>query len=461
MVEGDLNRQRRAPVLLMVCAAAGLGVLALAQFGVISQLYLFGVDREGWVAYVQAAVLVLALVAWHLAPRSWGVLMTLGVLCAVPAHVLLLWPKAFGEWVRVPYLAINAAAAPLLLVGLLGAATAVWRVGRHSAGAVLFGVTLLVSPIANLVMPTAMRDFDGTELSVTGLVVAGVAVMVTIAAAVTAPRPVEPEPGPTWQVTVAGAVAGATPAMYVLWPPPDPNVTRDLTGYLTYFLIVGLVLLGVGLFAGVLAGLRVLVAGAAAGLLLGAVSALDTGVATHIRLWEMGGELAAAAGVVVLVAGAAVAWPRARAVLGIAGLGVVILGLAVLWLMFSSEMPFSAVGPVRVVMATLMGVAIISAVAVSSFLGTVVAEAGEAPATFAGVAAAITGGAGMISVYLLYNQAAGESVYRQWFPDNLYPSAFVFLVGAAVLTVVAHWMGRRTPPRTTDPEPVAQEPVAS
>jgi hypothetical protein len=444
-----------------VCAAAGFGVLALERFSVISQLYLFGVDRAEWVAYVQAAVLVLALVAWHFAPRSWGVLMTFGVLCAVPAHVLMLWPKALGEWVRVPYLAINAASAPLLLVGLLGVATAVWRVGRHSAGAVLFGVTLLVPPIARLVVPTSVRDFEAAGLSVTGLVVAGVAVMVTIAAAVTAPRPVEPEPGPTWQVTVAGAVAGATPVAYLLWPLPDPNATRDLTGYLTYFLIVGLVLLGVGLLAGVLAGLRVLVAGAAAGLLLGAVSALTTGVATYIRIWDMGGVLATAAGVVVLVAGAAAAWPRARAVLGIAGLGVVILGLTVLWLMFSSEMPLSAVDTVRLVMATLMGVTVISAVAVSASLGTVVAEAGEAPAAFAGVAAAITGGAGAISVYFLYDEMIGESVRRQWLPDNLYPSAFVLLIGAAVLTVVAHWMGRRTPPRTADPEPVAQEPVAS
>jgi hypothetical protein len=444
--------QRRSPVLLVVCAAVGLGVLVVVQFGVVAQLYLFGVDRAEWVAYVQAAVLVLALVAWHLESLSWGVLVALGALCTVPTQVLLLWPDLFGDWMSVPYLAVNAASGPLLLVGLLGVATAVWRMGQHSAGAVLFGVTVVLPGIGGLIVPTAVRDlgFMTTGLPVIGLVLAVVAVAVTIAAAVTAPRAVDAGGRPTWQVTAAGAVAGATPVVYLLWPPPDINVTRDLTDYTNYFLLVGLVLLGIGLLAGAVAGPRVLVTGVAAGLLLGAVSLLAGHAATSIG--ALPGPFAAVVGLAALAAGVAVALPRARAVLGVAGLGVAILGLVVLSLMFTDRV-FQDVGAVRAFTTTLAAVTIVSGAAVFASLGTVVAAAGEAPAAFAGVAAAIAGGAGGVANYFSNFMSSGG--FR--FAETNYPPVPVFLVLAAALTVVAHRLWQRTPPRAAEPVP---EPIA-
>lgn len=452
MVVGE---ERRSPALLVSCAAVGLGVLALVHFNIIIPLYLFGTREEPYVPYVQAAVLLLALLVWHVSPRSWGVLLALGALCATPAHVLLLWPELFGEWVRVPYFVIDAAARPLLLVGLLGVATAVWRAGRHGAGAALFGATLVVPAIASLVVPTFVVDLDD-GVPVTMLVFAGAVVALTVPAALTAPRPVEPEVRPAWQVTVGGIVAGAAPTVFYLWRAPDPSSAsgdaNDIYAeFSQHFLVVGLVVLGVGLLAGVVAGLRVLVAGAAAGLLLGAVSVLARDAAASIG--SLTGGLAVAVGLLALAAGVAVALPSVRAVLGVAGLGVAIVGLVVIWLVFAERTNSDAV---HALTTTLAAITIIAGVPLCASLGTVVAAAGEAPAAFAGVAAAVTAGVSGMALYFGYDVSTAASPD---FLDSNYPPALVCLVLAAVLTVVAHRLGRRTPPRPATPEPVVPAPV--
>jgi hypothetical protein len=454
MVVGE---ERRSPALLVSCAAVGLGVLALLHFNVIVPLYLFGTADEPYVPYVQAAALLLALLVWHVSPRSWGVLVTLGALCAAPAHVLLLWPELFGEWVRVPYFVVDAAARPLLLVGLLGVATAVWRAGRHGAGAVLFGATLVVPAIASLVVPTFVVDLDN-GVPVTMLVLVGAVVALTVPAALTASRQVEPEVGPEWQVTVGGIVAGAAPTVFYVWRAPDPDSASgdadDLYAeFSQHFLVVGLVVLGIGLLGGIVAGLRVLVAGAAAGLLLGAVSVLAGEAAVSIG--SLTGGLAAAVGVLVLAVGVGVALPRVRAVLGVAGLGVVIVGLVVTWLVFA-ERTIADTDAVHALTTTLAAITIIAGVAVCASLGTVVASAGEAPAAFAGVAAAVTAGVSGIALY--YRYGVGTTASPRFLESN-YPPALVFLVLATVLTVVAHRLGRRTPPRPATPEPVFPAPV--
>ncbi|MPZ82294.1 MAG: hypothetical protein GEV28_18600 [Actinophytocola sp.] len=116
--------------------------------------------------------------------------MVLGALCTVPNLVLMLAPESFAPWMRDPYLMVDSASRPLLLVGVLGVATAVWRVGNRGAGAVLLGATLVVPALTSFVVATLVFGV-GAFVPVIGLVLATATVAVTIAAAATGPRPVD------------------------------------------------------------------------------------------------------------------------------------------------------------------------------------------------------------------------------------------------------------------------------
>lgn len=170
---------------LVVCAALGLGTFATAQLFVLDQLAVLAIDAEDVSEYTWFGVLVLALLVWHLSPRwSWPALLGLGALCALPTHVRLL-SDSFEPWMRIPYVAIDAASRPLLLVGLLGAAAAVWRAGRRAIGTALLGAPLIVPPLMTFVVATFANDeaVDEAEfLPVTGLVLAVATIIATIAA---------------------------------------------------------------------------------------------------------------------------------------------------------------------------------------------------------------------------------------------------------------------------------------
>lgn len=441
----------RAPVPLVVCAALGLGALAAAQLGVLGQLRAAGLATNDVASYTPVVVLVLALLAWQLSPRlSWVVLVALGAVGTVPSLVLTLAPEMFAPWMRVPYLMIDSASRPLLLVGVLGVATLVWRTGNRPAGAALLGATLVVPTLTTFVLAALIFGVD-IVVPVIGLVLVLATVAATIAAAVTHPGPVEPEPGPGWRVTVAGAVAGVAPVVYRLWRGPDPHRPGgDAADYYAeagqHALVVGLVVLGIGLLAGAVAGPRVLVAGTAGGLLLGAVSSLAGPAAQDIH--DLPAGVPAVVALAAVVAGVAMALMHARMVVGVAGLGVLIVGLLVLYLVFSADEPIFGAEVTNVLTPVLLVVTVIAAVSVFASLGTVLAPAGEVPATFAGVVAAVATGVIGITTYATFSV-----------PDDVpailgtYPPVIVVLAIAAGLTAVAHRQWERAPSRP-DAEPV-------
>lgn len=427
---------------LVVCAVLGLATFAVAQATVLDKMMLVGFATGGDLsAYSSIVALVLALLAWHLSPRwSWPVLIGLGALCAVPSQIFLLSRDFLADWMRTPYLVIDAAARPLLLVGLVGAAVAVWQAGRRGAGAALLGAPLVMPVLTSLVMSTLV--FERAEyLPITGLVLAPATIVAVLVAAAT--RSSASVSRPEWRVTVGGVVAGVASVVYQLWPQPDRPPEREYAidevadafdGYYTalgqYLLTVGLVASGVVLLAGFVAGPRVLVTGVAAGLVLSAPATLVGPVAINIVGWSTGTAFVLA--LVALAVGVAVALSRARTVVGVVGLGVVVVWLLVLWVgPRPEEFRAENIGVVLVVLVT-------AAVPIFASLGTLLAPA-EVPAAFAGIAAGIAGAFGGISGYLAFSPADDQAEQ-----PGTYLLVIVPLVVAAGLIVLAHRRWGRT-----------------
>lgn len=425
----------RGPALLVTCAVAGLGALAVAQLGLVRQIW-SSPETDEVITYTESAVLVLALLAWHMSPRrSWLVLVVLGASCTVPTQVLLLAQESFGPSARIPYLVLDSASRPLLLVGLLGVATVVWRAGRRGIAGALLGVAMLLPMLTLFVLlPT---NGVGSFVPVLGLVLVAATAVVTVVTAMTDPRLTESAPRPRWRVTIAGAVAGLTPLVHRIWPTPEPAASGAHAYYEQagpHFLVVGLAVLGIGLVVGAIAGPRVLVAGTATGLLHGAtwslaglavrdIDALPDGVSPIIAL-------------AALAAGGAIALSRAKAMIGVTVLGVLVLGLLVEWLVFVvNETRFD--GKVF----ALLVVAVIAAVPVIATLGAMVSSAGAAPAVFAGVAAAVSAGVNKITAAVFYLAPGDKSAF------NLYPPVMVALGVAAGLTMLVHRQVTRGPRR--------------
>ncbi len=437
-----INTGTRSPVLLVVSAAVGLGALAMAQFNNIGPLML-GRFEDDVLVYSPFAAVVLALLAWHLSPRwSWVVLVVLGALCTVPTAVLLM-PEgdAIPSWAETPYLVVSSVASPLLLVGLLGAATVAWRTGRRDGGAALIGATVAMPALASLIVATLVFGV-GTFVPVIGLVLIAATIILAIAAAVTGPRPAQPQAQPSWRVTVAGAVAGVAPLVYHFWRGPDAyRPAGDAGAYYEqagqHLLAVGLIVLGVALLAGLLTGARVLVAAVAAGLLLAAVADLGGPAAINLRDLPVG--IPAMVAIVAVAAGAGIALLRARVLFGVVGLGVVIVGLAVVWLALSVD------SSTRTLTLILLAIAAIAAIPLLTSLGSVVTSAGEAPATFAGIVAGVVAGVSGILGYFEFTGYGDESTAA----STVVP-VMVSLGCAAGLAVLAHYRWRRVP--VTDPQ---------
>lgn len=429
-----------------VCAVVGLVALAVAQLNVFGQIWFVGLVENAAAVYTGVVVLVAALLAWHLWPRrSWGVLLIAGSVCVLPTPVLWLVEDAFTDWMLTPYLVVSASALPLLLVGTLGAATATWRTGRRGAGAALLGATLVMRQMTSFSIAAIVLG-EGKLIPVITLVVLAATILCAAVAVVSGPAPIEPEPRPGWQVTIGGALAGSTSAIvYHLWPAPEPasaegdfELYYDVAGQ--HYLVVGLVVLGIGLLAGAAAGLRVLVSGVAAGLLLGALSSL-VWPATQ-GLYGLPDGVPA-----LLTLGAAVAavflavW-HARLVVGAAGLGVLVAGLLMVWSNLRADEPFVDADVIDMVAPVLLVVAIIAATSTLASLGAGLASPGEAPAAFAGVTAAVTFGIGGVTNYLAVDPSADEPELT-----GTYPPVIACLVLAIALTVLAHrlWQDRGVP----------------
>jgi hypothetical protein len=418
----------------VVCAVLGLATYAVGQTTGLNKSALIGFSSGGDLsAYTSVAALVLALLAWHASPRwAWPVLVALGGLCAVPAQFLLLSRDNFMFWMWTPLRMVDAAALPLLLVGLLGAAAAVWQAGRRGVGAVLLGTPLVVAVLTGFVVST-FRFESADFLPVAGLVLA----VATTAAALVALVGAAPVSRPEWRVTVGGVVASAASMVYQLWPAPGQPAEGEyaidtavvaLDGYFAgvgqHLVAVGLVVVGVVLLGGLVAGPRVLVTGVAAGLLLAAPATLVGPLAMNIYGVSTG--TASLLALVALAVGVAVALSRARMAVGLVGLGVAAVWLLVLWLV-SRPTDFAAdnLGLVMVVL-------VAAVVPTLAALGTLLTPA-EIPAAFAGVAAGISVGVSGISMYWSFFTADDEARHV-----GTYLLVTGSLVVAAGLVVLAH-----------------------
>ncbi len=438
----EVRAAPRSPVPL-VCALVGLAAIAAAQFNLLGQIWFVGVVEHAAAVYAAVAVLVVALLAWHLWPRrSWSVLLIAGSVCALPTPVLWLTKDAFADWMLTPYLVVSSSAVPLLLVGTLGAATATWRTGRRGAGAALLGATLAIRPLTSFSVAGLMME--GSELiPVTTLVTLVATIVSAVVAIVAGPAPIEPEPRPEWQVTIGGAVAGVAPAIvFHLWPAPEPNAgdTEAFSVAGLHYLVVGLVVLAIGVLAGAAAGPRVFISGVAAGLLLGALSGLVWPAAAD--MYDMPTGMPALLALAALVAAVLLALWRARLVVGAAGLGVLIAGLLVLWSSLRADDPFLGPEVTDVLTPVLLVVAVIAATSTLASLGAGLASPGEAPAVFAGVTAAVAVGISAAINYFAFDSS--DDVPE---PTGIYLPVAVVLAVAIALTVLAHrlWQDRGEP----------------
>lgn len=448
----EFQVRTRPRVLLVAAAIAGLGALVAAQFSVPAPIGtatgLMSGSAIDMLVFTPIVALALALPAWHLFPRrAWPVLVVAGSVCMLPTLVAAL--SSALDTVSSLYLITGAAARPLLVVGVLGAATAVYRDGHRRAGAVLTGAALVVPPLATFVVtPFLFRSTFG--LAVTGLVLVVVGAVVAVLAALSAPPPAEPDPRPEWRVTAAGVVAGLAPAIYRLWPGPDPSVrasrielipveewpdrAEELATYAReaadHSLIVGVIVLAIGAAVAIAAGVRVFVSGVAAGLLLGAMATL-TGPAV-LDLHDLPDFLPAVLGAVALAIAVVLALPRYRVLVGVSCLGSLIVGLLVLYLVFTADDPIWDADVTNVVTPVLLAVTVVGALSVFSSLGLVVLPSSAAPATYAGVVGAIAAGVtGIGSSYALDPPSDTPPTFA------IYPPVMAFLVVAGALTLFA------------------------
>ncbi|WP_459723214.1 hypothetical protein [Actinophytocola sp. KF-1] len=440
-----MGTRQRVP--LVAGAVAGLGVLVAAQFSVMAQLGVVTAGMGGGtmvelLVYTPLVVLALAVPVWHRFPRrSWVVLVVAGAVCTLPNQLASLFSPRDLERLSDPFVAVDAASRPLLVVGLLGAATAVYRSGRRRAGGVLVGATLTVPPLTTFVMGPAM--FSGNVvMPVAGLVLVVVGTGVAVVAAVTAPPLAEPEPRPEWRVTLAGVATALAPVVFRWWPGPDPyGRGGDIESYFleaeAYFLLVGLLVLGIGVVAAIAAGARVFVAGVAAGLLLGAVATLTAPAASDLQ--DVPGYVQVFLAVGAFAVGVVCALPRYRVVTGVSCLGLLVAGLLALYLMYSAGEPVRDQDVTNVLTPVLLAVTVIAVLSLFSSLGVVVLPSGAAPATFAGVAGAVAAGTAAIGASYAFD--------RDGDPQGAlatYPPVMAFLVVAAALTLVGRhrWRAR-------------------
>lgn len=437
-------RRAGSPVLLVLCAAGGLAVLAAVHLAVLGLRDVVGTSGTGseWMIYVPYALTGLALVYWRLAQRqAWFVLLLVGAVAAFATMLLMVAPDLFAEWMRDPYVLLYTSCRPLVLVGTLALGTLLWRSHRPNAGAVVIGAALVVPMLASSLGIILGAGGQPVILAVIGLVCAAASIGLVIVTRVNgrAVRTDEPAPRPSWAVTIGGAVAALAPVLFLVWEMPDSGESDFYTAYGQHMLIVGLIVLAVGVIAGIAAGPRVLTTGAAAGLLLGAVSGL-AGLAMA-EVSDLPVALILTVSVLSLAAGIAVGVLRARLVVGLAGLGVLVVWLLVLYLVFLADEPIFDSDVMNVLTPILLVITIIATMAVFATQGALLAPLGESPAGFAGVAMAVSAGSNGVVQYFGYHPPEDKPMVI-----GIYPPALVLIALAAGLTIVAHQRWHRAEP---------------
>lgn len=431
-----------ASLRLIYCAAASLGVLFVKGNTVLAtaspetrSVYPADVPT---IAYVALAVPALALIAWQLAPRrSWPWLLLAGAIGAAPNAVLRAEPDLYGDWMRQPLVLLTTIGSAATLVGLLGAASWLWRSGRPGAGGALTGTALmiqLVGPIISLTVgfhdPQVVRWLD--------VVLPGVALLGSLAAVVLAgpvlDKETEPQQRPGWRVTIVGGLAAAAPLVYYVWTPDitSDRTFEDVTDSLAdYYLYIGLTFFAIGIVLGLLTSRPILGTAAATGLLLGALGMM---VVPSVEVLVDYVALTVVCAVGSVIVGFVLALSRWRTQVSIAGLGIVTVGVVVLAVLFNSNKSYDSYDSFsRGLTPALVVVGIIATISALASVGSTVAEDSSAPAAMAGLATAFSLGTIAIIARFWVDHPEDKAPIAGVLP----PAAVALLVAVALIGILA------------------------
>jgi hypothetical protein len=431
---------------LVILAAAGSLALLLVNStaGLAASPLMRGEPMLALIISAPAAATVLALLAWHLAPaRSWAWLLLAGALCALPNPLLQLNPDLLtSEEMFEAVLAVTMAGPPLTLVGLLGAATLVWRSGRAAVASGLAGAALaigLVEPLVSVTLTSPDNSwiawYERDFLPRLTLVLAGLAVVAAVAGIVARPPRIDSPPP---RVTAAASLASLAPLLLLAWPSIRTSLnTGDLGDALFH---VGLVLLAVGLVAGAAVGGAALLGALAAGLALGVFGTLvSVGLVVQREL----PALAVAVALAAVPLGFLAAMSRLRLRFGVGGLLVVAAGLVILYLLSTSDSLNGTDGTARIIEPVLIVAAGVGTVAGVATIGATLAERAAAPAVLAGLTVPFVLGTTSILLHEALTGVAGGVLRDEMSDTPLLLAAAGLGVAAVALLGIAGTLGRR------------------
>ncbi|MGC7102133.1 hypothetical protein ACPZ19_46320 [Amycolatopsis lurida] len=370
----------RSTTLLGACATACLGLVFL-NGGTLTATFerarsatplLFA---PGPADFASLAVPAIALLLWRKAPgRSWPLLLLAGAVCAIPLPLFWL---GIGRTAGV--LSVLAlASTPLLTIGILGAAMALWHDGHARTGVAIAGAAmvgqLVGAPVRSGLMTIGYPDaWIGGPIIY--LVVIGVA---GVAAAAAIQRGAPPIPVPDLRITLIAGLAAATPLIGLLWRPGPP--VRGQPPEATHSLHLGLVFLAIGLITAEFFGLHGFLCATTAALILGAFATLLGNVPRGEDLaWVVTG-----AAVLSTVAGYFVAFSRLRVWLAVGGIGPVVAGLALIYALLLTDGPADYNDFFDVLSVALLLIGTTAAAGAFGFLAETLAAHSLAPAVLAG-----------------------------------------------------------------------------
>jgi hypothetical protein len=405
LTKTDPVADRRGVAILLWGAASSLGLLFLNVAGnSVTRLALTrSVHIDEFAGYLPVVVPVLGLVAWLLAPRrAAGWLLLAGVVCVAPIAVLAITPATIDGAVADLVVVSGAGATQLIAIGVLAAATIAWRQRLRGPAGALIGASVVAAPVGEVVLHAGGGDIRyarGTGQMSTGffdvltiafLVLAAVGAVVVL---VRTRNGVGPERAgrPALPAVCGGIVALlAVMILPLVWQPSNvEEVTGRAGSYLPLFVTV---LLLVGVFAGVLAGPRLLAAAAILGLVTGSFRILMNPL--HAAFADLP-ALTITCAVLALLVGVAVAASAQRHRIGPTGLGAAAAGVLVLFWALGSRDAFDEHRELIIaVTAVLLVVAMVGATATAAAIGELTSPLLATPAVFVGVAAPFSVAAG-------------------------------------------------------------------
>lgn len=446
----------RVPQVVTLTAALATATVALlllnALGGVGTALTTNRAPVSAWrfAGFAQLLAAMLALVGWRLAPRAtWPILIGLGALLSIPRFLGVVAPDLLVDLPAVPLLVALSVAPAVLLIGLLGIGSWLAQVGRGDLAGALIGITAVAQGTSVFVYSAFSGDpFLDPDLEVwLGIVLAAIGMIGAIVLVVVVPTVQGGDAAPrrpSWRVTAAGLVAVAVSALPLVVNVNDFVSTTgadalNLTAVGRYYLVMGLIVLGAGLAAAMIAGPRVLLAAVTVSLAAAAV-----GVTAPLYGVEPG---AVAAGVLTGLAGGfllSIAESRVRlAVLTSAVAGV---GVLVVWLVVRGTVPVY-LSSVLIVLALAGGVAAVAAVTGQ------VALRSAAPAVVGGCAVALQVALPLLA-YAARVTVSGDPAERPL--DPVVGASAVMLLAVAGLILLSMRLDRRAQPAEPEPEPVLE-----